>query len=296
MTRDGSKKKKTKKGPTNHFVDRFNEINYEIEEAKKPIESKPSQVVDIGEKYQLITGRDEYTAGNLSPKLLPNLHQRWIPSELSEGRPYNKQLYKDAAEQEFYETFIQPLFAIYRTNQYKKKLCAGDKISRLHWEKKINLEVLGPEKVLFDKPDGDCYACVGEIETTLILTVHLMDNLYKYGISKIARRFGCSTSWIIGFKKKIQKAYGKLAVVTIEDHLEKQLNRCEGMLDTFLEKARDGDPIAAKIVKDFMDKEDQYIMPTLDQMPAKDTEEKRNETMIRLEKIFARKQIEDKNE
>lgn len=288
------KKEKKKDTEINSFVRRHNIIRDEINEAKKPIIDPPSKVVDIGEKYQLLTGKDEDTAGNLNSRLLPNLHQVWIPSELSEGRPYNKHLYKDAAEQEFYKTFIQPLFNIYRKGQYKKYMSAKDGIQRHHWEKRINLEVLGPEKALFDRPDGDCYACVGEIETTLILTVHLMDNLYKYNIAKIAKRFGCSMQWVTDFKKKIQRAYGKLAAIAIEEHLEKQLNRCEGLLDTFLERARDGDPIAAKIVKDFMDKEDQYIIPTLDQIPAKDTEEKRNEAMERLEKIFARKQIEDK--
>lgn len=265
-------------------------------------EDKESQVIDIGEKYQLVTGVNE--AANLDAQLLPNLHKKWIPSELSQG-PYNKQLYKDSIEQEFYESFIQPLFIAHRTNKYRKNADAQDNILRHHWEKRISIDALGPEKVLFERQDGNYRSVsIGEIETTLILVTHFLDDLYKYSYRKIARRFGASVAWVKEFRKRLQRAYGKLASVGLEEHLERQLGRCEGILDTFMERARDGDHYAAKIVKDFMDKEDQYIMPTLEQLPAKDTEETRNAAMDRLENIIKgklerkeeMKKIEDKNE
>lgn len=274
------------------FVDRFNEIEKMIKDEEKPIESEPSEVIDIGEKYQLVTGVDEDEAGGLDSRLLPNLHKKWMPSETIQG-PYNSKLYKSSGEQEFYEGFIQPLFNAYRTGKYRHGMAAKEGIQTHNWEKRVNLDALGPEKALFVKDDGRTHALLGEIEIVLILAVHVMDDLTRYGIAKVARRIGCSIKWVRDFRKKVQQAYGKMAIKSVEDHLETQMSRCEGILDTFMTKARDGDPYAAKIVKDFMDKEDQYIMPTLEQMPAKETEEKRNEAMERLEKIFERKKIGD---
>lgn len=272
----------------NKDLTHFQKVNELIEE------SQPSKAVDIGEKYTLVTGIDEDKAGGLDARLMPNLHKRWIPSKLVAG-PYNGQLYKDSAEQEFYENFIQPLFIAYKTGQYKKHFDAEDNILRHNWDKHVNIDALGPEKVLFERRDGNQKSVsVGEIETTLILVTHFLDDLYKYSYYKIARRFGSSVRWVSEFRKRLQRAYGKMAAVGIEEHLERQLGRCEGILDTFMEKARDGDPYAAKIVKDFMDKEDQYIMPTLEQVPVKDTEETRNAAMDRLEKIFERKKVEGK--
>lgn len=219
-----------------------------------------------------------------------------MPEVLGQG-PYNSQLYKNSTEQEFYENFIQPLFNIYKTGQWRKHFDVEENIQRHNWEKHVSIDVLGPERALFEKDDGSRKSLsVGEIETVLILVTHLIDDLYKYRISKIAKRFGASVEWVKSFRKKIQKAYGKMAAIGVEEHIERQLGRCEGILDTFIERARDGDHYAAKIVKDFMDKEDQYIIPTLDQMPAKETEESRNATIERLEKIFGRKRIEDKSE
>lgn len=279
-----------------HFVDRYNQIEDIIEEEKKPIQSEPSQVIDIGENYELVTGIDEDKAGGLDSRLMPNLHQRWIPSELSQG-PYNDKLYKNSAEQEFYEGFIQPLFQIYKTGQFKKAMAAKERILTYNWEKKINIEVLGPEKALFQRADGMPKSLtIGEIEVTLILVTHFLDDLPKYKKSIIARRFGSSIAWVDSFRKKIQSVYGKLASISIEEHLEKQMMRCEAILDTYMEKAMSGNTQAAGVVRVFMDKEDQYIMPTMDQIPAKDTEEKRDAAIERLEKIFERRKIEDKNE
>lgn len=278
------------------FVDRYNDMQKDIAELKKPIESEPSEVIDIGEKYQIVTGMDEDKAGGVDPRLMPNLHHKWMPSELWEGKPYNDKLYKDAAEQEFYETFIQPLFKIYKFGLYTKHSDAQSNIMRHNWEKKINIEALGPEKALFERDnDSKRSLSVGEIETTLILTVHLIDNLYRYRTSKIAKRFGSSTAWVNSFRKKIQKAYGRMAAISIEDHVERQLGRCEGILDTFITKARGGDPYAAKVVKDYIELEDKYIIPTVEQLSAKDSQENKEETIKRLEEIFT-KRIENKNE
>ncbi|MFX0022181.1 MAG: hypothetical protein ACFE9S_07630 [Candidatus Hermodarchaeota archaeon] len=265
-----------------------------VREEKKPIESKPSDVINVGEKYELVTGIDENKAGGLDSRLMPNLHKRWIPSDHTQGMPYNAQLYKNASEQEFYEGFIQPLYQVYKTGQFRKGMNFRNGIFTHNWEKHVNLEALGPEKYLFKKADGRKSACIGEIEVTLILVTHLLDDLYKYRKSKIARRFGATVEWVGAFKKRIQSVYGKLAQISLEDHLEKQLGRCESLLDTYMERAKDGDHYAAKIVKDFMDKEDQYIMPTVEQLPAKETEEERSRAIKRLEDIFERKRIEGK--
>lgn len=288
------KKNDLKSDPQYRFVEKRLGVEKTFRKLTKPIESKPSQVIDIGEKYQIVTGMDEDKAGGLDPRLMPNLHKRWMPSDLNEGRPYNAQLYKNAAEQEFYEGFIQPLFKAYKTGRYKVGLSIRDNIQTHHWEKLVSLNALGPEKALFENKRGRKRVYIGEVETTLILIVHLMDDIVRYKISKVALRFGASIYWVKKIRKKIKEIYGKLIPEKIEDHIEKQLERCEAMLDTFITKAKDGDPYAAKIVKEFMDKEDQYIMPTLEQLPAKDTEEKRNEAIERLEKIFERKKIEEK--
>lgn len=280
-------------------IKHFQKLNQALEQAG------PSKIIDIGEKYELVTGIDENKAANLDARLLPNLHQKWLPSELSMGGLYNAQLYKDAIEQEFYESFIQPLFKIYKHGQFSGHFAGEEKIMTHNWEKKVSIDVLGPERVLFEKDDGDKRALtVGEIETTLILTVHLIDDLYRYGTNKIARRFGASVKWVKGFRKKIQKAYGRMASISVEDHIERQLGRCEGILDTFLTKARDGDHYAAKVVKDYIELEDKYIIPTVDQLSAKDTQEDRDEAMERLSKIMVEnlkreeeiKKIEDKSE
>ena len=257
--------------------------------------AKPSKVIDIGEKYEIVTGIPEDKAGGLDSRLMPNLHQKWLPEVNIEG-PYNDQLYKSYNEQVFYENFIQPLFKLYKYGINKKHFDIIQSLHTHNWEKKINIEVLGPEKALFKKENGEVKSLtVGEIEVTLILVTHFLDDLYKYSARKIARRFGSSVSWVGDFRKRIQKAYGKMISTQIDDHLEMQLQRCEGILDTFMEKARDGDPYAAKIVKEFMDKEDQYIMPTLEQLPVKDSEEKNAAAMKRLEEIFSRKkELEDK--
>lgn len=274
--------------PWNDNTNRFKES------IKAKQKTGPSAVIDIGEKYQLVTGMDEDKAGGLDSRLMPNLHKKWIP--ICEEGPYNNKLYKNASEQEFYENFIQPLYKIYLTAKYSKNLDQKDGIQKIHWERRINLDVLGPEKALFEGTDKRTHALMGEIEIVLILAVHIIDDLTRYQESKVAKRIGCSINWIKNFRRRIQNSYGKMIMRNAEDHIELQMNRCEAILDTFMTKAKDGDPYAAKIVKDYMDKEDQYIMPTLDQIPAKETEEKRNETLKRLEKIFERKKIGEKNE
>jgi hypothetical protein len=283
-----------------HFVDRYNEVQAKVEELKQPIESKPSDVIDVGEKYQIVTGIDEDQAGGIDPRLLPNLHQKWMPSELSEGRPYNSKLYKSAAEQEFYEGFIQPLFKIYKSAKFRHGMDIKNGIRRNHWERRINMDALGPEKALFEGDDGKTHALLGEVEIILILAVHVMDDLTRYQPSKVAKRIGCSIEWLRKFRKRIQNAYGKMAIRSVEDHLELQMMRCEGVLDTFMTEAREGDPYAAKIAKDFMDKEDQYIMPTLDQLSFKDTPEEKIAVLERVKKIVSdsleAKKIEDKND
>lgn len=277
-----------KHGDLRSFVDRYTAVNKEIEKAKEPIKAVPSQVINIGEKYELVTGIDEGKAANLNARLLPNLHNKWIPSEEGYGGRYNKELYKSSEEQEFYEEFIQPLFKIYKEGQFHKHVDAKENILRHNWDKKVNIEALGPEKALFQKADGSNKSVsVGEIEVTLILVTHFISDLYKYNYRRIARRFGATVGWVGAFRKRIQSVYGKMASISLEEHLDRQLGRCEGILDTFVEKARDGDHYAAKVVKEFMDKEDQYIMPTLEQLPVKDTPEEREETLKRIKKIVS---------
>ena len=258
-------------------------------------EEEKSQVVDIGEKYELMTGRRESDAGNLDARLLPNLHKRWIPSVNYQG-PYNAKLYRNGIEQEYYETFIQPLFRIYKKICAQKHFAKIDGFQSHQWDKTVDIDALGCERALFEREDGTRKSVkIGEIEITLILAVHLMDDVSTYRYEKVARRFGSSIEWVRNFRKKLKKIYGSLMQRSAEEHLELQMERCETLLDTYMEKAKDGDHLAAKIVKDFMDKEDQYIMPTIEQIPAKDNEENRKMVMNRLEKIFDRKKLEDKS-
>lgn len=270
-------------------------IEDEIKEARTEEKSK---VVNVGEKYEVTTGIEEVKAGNLDARLLPNLHKKWLPSVLDQG-PYNANLYKDSLEQEFYETFIQPLFNIYKKGVFRD-ICLKQRFQTRHWNKTIKTDILGPEAGLFITTKNGVQrpkVSIGEVETTLILASHFIEDIYIYSEKKVARRFGATVSWVKSFHKKIQNVYGKYMAVKAEEHLEKQMGRCEVMLDTFLAKARAGDHYAAKIVKDFMDKEDQYIVPTIEQLPVKDTEENRQKVMDRLEKIFNnRKKLEDKSE
>lgn len=275
------------------MADRLKKINEEIENSK--IE-KQSKVIDVGEKYEIMTGIEEAKAGNLDAKLLPNLHRRWLPSVLDQG-PYNAQLYKNSMEQEFYETFIQPLVAIHKKGKSREYFDKQKNFTTNNWNKKIKVSALGPEAGLFTRSNGSqkTHVNIGEVEATLILVSHLVEDIYIYSLPKVARRFGASVQWVRNFRNRIQNVYGKHMALRAEEHLERQMGRCELMLDTFMAKARAGDPYAAKVVKDFMDKEDQYLIPTIEQLPVKDTEENRQKVWDRLEKIIDRRKIEDKS-
>ena len=266
------------------------------DEIKESRIEKKSQVVDIGEKYEIMTGNDQ--VGSLDSRLLPNLHRKWLPSVLDQG-PYNSQLYRNSQEQEFYEGFIQPLFRIYKKIQSKKHFDKVDGIQTYQWEKEVSMNALGAERALFETEDGERKSVrLGEVEIILILAVHIMDDITTWKIGKVALRFGCSVDWIRNFKKKIKRAYGSIAERKLEEHLELQLDRCESILDVYMDRAKRGDHYAAKIVKDFMDKEDQYIMPTIEQLPVKDTEENRQIIIDRLAKInqiVSRNKLEDKS-